>query len=203
MSCERLIATFLPGLEPGAYEITSPTTDDYNCISWALGETHRRWDPLGILPDHWPVGLARNDRVETIEAALRLEGFESCDADALEDGMEKVALFADGAHFTSRRPAAAIRPLDQQARRLLRHRARARRPSQNSERQCRVPLRGSRRLHAPSPPHRLATHLIYRRAARPRGATGDAAEARGCPFSRSSVAGLRESSTYTTGAGSS
>lgn len=100
MSCERRIATYLPGLEPGAYEITSPTTDDYNCISWALGETHRRWDPLGLLPDHWPAGLARNDQLETIEAALRLEGFESCADDALEDGMEKVALFADGAHFT-------------------------------------------------------------------------------------------------------
>ena len=100
MSCERLIATFLPGLGPESYTITSPTTDDYNCISWALGETHRRWDPLGFLPDHWPAELAHSDRLETIEAALHLEDFESCDDDALEDGIEKVALFADGGRFT-------------------------------------------------------------------------------------------------------
>ena len=31
---------------------------------------------------------------------MRLEGFESCDDDALEDGIEKVALFADGGLFT-------------------------------------------------------------------------------------------------------
>ena len=100
MSCERLIATYLPGLSIGSYEITSPTTDDYNCISWALSETHRRWDPLGFLPDHWPAGVPRNDQLETIEAALRIEGFEFCNDDALEDGIEKIALFADGSRFT-------------------------------------------------------------------------------------------------------
>lgn len=100
MSCERLIATYLPGLEIGSYEITSPTTDDYNCIAWALGETHRRWDPLGFLPDHWPEGLPRNDQLETIEAALRIEGFERCDDGSLVEGVEKIALFAEGARFT-------------------------------------------------------------------------------------------------------
>ena len=100
MSCDRLIAMYLPGLEIGSYEITSPTTDAYNCIAWALGETHRRWDPLGFLPDHWPEGLPRNDQLETIEAALRLEGFERCDDGSLADGVEKIALFAEGSRFT-------------------------------------------------------------------------------------------------------
>lgn len=100
MSCERLIATYLTGLEIGSYEITSPTTDDYTCIAWALGETHRRWDPLGFLPDHWPEGLPRNDQLETIEAALRIEGFERCDDGSLVEGVEKIALFTEGARFT-------------------------------------------------------------------------------------------------------
>ena len=99
MSCERLIGTYLSGLEIGSYQITSPTTDDYNCIAWALGETHRRWDPLGIVPDHWPDELPRDDHLTTIQSALRLEGFESCDDEAPEDGFEKIAFFADGSVF--------------------------------------------------------------------------------------------------------
>ena len=55
---------------------------------------------MGFLPDHWPAELACNDRLATIEAALRLEGFESCEDGTLVDGIEKVALFADGAQFT-------------------------------------------------------------------------------------------------------
>ncbi len=96
MSCERLIWRYLPGLEVGSYEITSETSDEYNCIAWALGETHRRWDPLGFVPDYWPQDLPQSDQVVAIQAALAMRGFESCDDGTLEEGVEKIALFADG-----------------------------------------------------------------------------------------------------------
>lgn len=76
----------------GLYTITSPTTVDYNCIAWAVGETGHWWDPD---PDYyWPEEAPRQVTLEAFVAMFRSEGYKICDASALEDGYEKIALYA-------------------------------------------------------------------------------------------------------------
>ena len=82
-----------PNLVGSGYEITGETSDQYNCIAWALGITTEKWnseDPA----DYWPPSLPRNNRVETVMRLFAAEGFSLCDDDMLEPGYEKIALYA-------------------------------------------------------------------------------------------------------------
>ena len=98
-----------PGLRGTAYRITSPPTDKYNCLAWAVGVTDAWWWPIskhGKLV-HWPAGVAREETVDAVRAALGTVGFVPCDGERPEAGFEKVALFADA----RRTPTHAARQL--------------------------------------------------------------------------------------------
>ena len=95
----RLLEDYLPGLEGTNYSVTSPPTDDYNCIAWALGEDDRYWGPF-VRRDYWPNELPRDDRVSTIAAIFLGEGFEHCEDGELDDGFEKIAIFGAEGLFT-------------------------------------------------------------------------------------------------------
>jgi hypothetical protein len=78
-----------PGLAADGYVVSSPESTAYNCIAWAVGESHRWWQP-GI---YWPA-QAGYDLAALIGLFASL-GFTPCDQDGLEAGYEKVALYAD------------------------------------------------------------------------------------------------------------
>src|ERR1700755_2516488 len=86
----RLIAR-VPGLERSIFELTSPRTEEYNCIAWAAHDTEHWWWPGG---GFWPRGAAERETLAAFEAAFATRGFTRCESPALEAGYEKVALYA-------------------------------------------------------------------------------------------------------------
>jgi hypothetical protein len=86
-----------PGLRGTVYRITSPPTDKYNCIAWAVGVTDAWWWPVSHQGKriHWPTGAASVETLDAFRDVLDLLGFVPCDGEQFEAGFEKVALFAD------------------------------------------------------------------------------------------------------------
>ena len=96
---ERL-TFWLPGLESTQFQITSPRTEAYNCIAWALDNTESSWDPDENADDaYWPSGVPHDVRIETLKFLFSLEGFNDCEDGLFEAGIEKIALYADGTDF--------------------------------------------------------------------------------------------------------
>jgi len=81
-----------PGLMTGNPKKTSNCTKRYNCLAWAAGCALKRWDTWGKA--YWPNGIPRNWNVDTIVQIFRSLGYELCQSSALENGWEKVALYA-------------------------------------------------------------------------------------------------------------
>jgi hypothetical protein len=96
-----------PGLAGSGYRVTSPRDNDYNCIAWAAGETHRFWWPGGTVEEYWPPAAPRERTVTAFQQAFATLGYQVCENGGVEPGFEKIALFADG----QGRPTHAARQL--------------------------------------------------------------------------------------------
>lgn len=83
-----------PGLRPENHEDTSPATDSYNCVAWALGEDHRWWEPDPQYLYFWPDDIPRRRSLKHYLAVFRTEGYAECLEPDLRPGEEKVAIFA-------------------------------------------------------------------------------------------------------------
>jgi hypothetical protein len=85
---------FFPNLAPTGYAVTSSADKAYNCIAWAAGVADEWWwpDPLGVSP--WPPGVRREETIAAFLEAYQSLGFVLCADGALEQGFEKVALYA-------------------------------------------------------------------------------------------------------------
>lgn len=90
----------LPGLQSTPYSVTSDATPAYNCVSWAVGETHRGWDPFDPVSKYWPAEVPRDDSVEALQDALATVGFTPCDDGQLDPDFVKLAIFADDEGYT-------------------------------------------------------------------------------------------------------
>lgn len=87
--------TAFPSLTPTNSEKTSEQRNTYNCIAWAAGETRRWWWPLRLPGvSYWPKGAPREVTIEAFIAAYATCGFIQCANASLEDGTEKIALYA-------------------------------------------------------------------------------------------------------------
>lgn len=85
-----------PKLAGSDYRVTSPRDGDYNCIAWVAGDTHRWWWPgHDAAKEYWPPGVPRERTRDAFVAAFASLGYSVCDGDGLEEGYEKIALFAD------------------------------------------------------------------------------------------------------------
>lgn len=82
-----------PGLRAEGYTVTSDHTEDYNCIAWAAGDQSAWWShAVGY---RWP-NAKRTPLIESLVEIFVGLGYETCDNASLEDGFEKVALYARG-----------------------------------------------------------------------------------------------------------
>jgi hypothetical protein len=103
------IEVIFPGLRTGSYHVTSPATDEYNCIAWAAGDTAQWWwpdpDPDAVV--FWPPGVPRERTRDAFVAAFASLGYAACEGEGPEAGYEKIALFADA----EGRPTHAARQL--------------------------------------------------------------------------------------------
>jgi hypothetical protein len=91
------LETAFPGLAADGYEITSPKSPKYNCISWAAGDTDKKWDCTGLplVGYYWPPGAKIGEQIDALITVFQILGYESC-ADGLpEEGFEKLALYGD------------------------------------------------------------------------------------------------------------
>jgi hypothetical protein len=82
---------YFPGLANSAYEVTSPPTDDYNCIAWAAGDDTRWWEPDPLDVYYW---LASSPREYTVDAYVR--AYEDAGYRRVQQaspGDERVAIF--------------------------------------------------------------------------------------------------------------
>jgi hypothetical protein len=87
-----------PRLVGTGWAITSDQTPTYNCIAWAVEKADRWWWPTPALGgNYWPAGVPRQATLFAFQLAYATEGYELCKSGALEDGFQKVAVYADAA----------------------------------------------------------------------------------------------------------
>ena len=84
-----------PRLSGTNYSITSEAELQYNCIAWAAGDNTRWWEPDPEDLYYWPEEARREYSVRAYAEAFLSLGFEICQDAIWEEGMEKVAIFAD------------------------------------------------------------------------------------------------------------
>ena len=85
-----------PRLAGSGYSVTSPQSQDYNCIAWAAGDTKNCWWPVSNVEEaFWPANVTRAETISAFRDAFASLGYLQCKSDEPEPGFEKVALFAD------------------------------------------------------------------------------------------------------------
>ncbi len=84
-----------PNLKAEGYLVTSPQTPSYNCIAWAAGDSKRWWWPDSFYTEFWPNTIPREDTVDAFIAMFTELKYVICDNDLLENGFEKVAIYAN------------------------------------------------------------------------------------------------------------
>jgi hypothetical protein len=94
MSRQQLERLF-PKLIESNYSITSPKSIDYNCIAWAAGSDSVWWWPDQMGYAFWPTGVPIAETLNAFIAAFESLGYEVCNSDQYEEGVEKVAIFVD------------------------------------------------------------------------------------------------------------
>lgn len=81
-----------PRLRDG-YQFTSPETDEYNCIAWAVWDIARWWWPTPRYACYWPPGVPRDSELSSIIHLFENRAFQRCDDSVQEPGWEKVAIY--------------------------------------------------------------------------------------------------------------
>jgi len=97
-SAEQIKKSFyptFPKLEKDIlFDITSPQTDEYNCIAWAMGFNDRWVDCWPEVEGHWWPPIEVCDlKPESLVKAFEYVNFVKCKDCDSEDGFEKVALY--------------------------------------------------------------------------------------------------------------
>lgn len=86
-----------PRLTAANHHITSPSAPDYNCIAWAVGDTEHWWQP-GVF---WPIAIPQDGfGIDVLAESMQSQGFAVCETAVLEEGFQKVALYATSAFYT-------------------------------------------------------------------------------------------------------
>jgi hypothetical protein len=84
-----------PNLSSTDYRVTSAKSQEYNCFAWAAGEDDRWWQPVPGEQFYWPEGALLEETLAAYIQAYQTLGYEICDADLLETGYQKIALYID------------------------------------------------------------------------------------------------------------
>ncbi len=88
-----------PNLKSEGWQRTSEPSP-YNCIAFAVGDISKYWWPNPAFPDpcddYWPPEVPNEESIGAFIQAVATVGFVRCDTDDLEQGHEKIALYALG-----------------------------------------------------------------------------------------------------------
>lgn len=91
----RLLEARVPDLEDADYEVTSPSSHDYNCVAWALDDCTRWWWPAPVGGYYWPQHLPVLPGVAAFTAPFRECGYAESETADLEPGVQKIAIYGD------------------------------------------------------------------------------------------------------------
>ncbi|MBI4284380.1 MAG: hypothetical protein HY670_00560 [Chloroflexi bacterium] len=83
-----------PNLTDNNHSVTSPETDEYNCIAWAY-EVSNKWMWPGALDYYSPYGLTRSDDLAALVQLYLGEGYAKCEHGEPEEGYKKVAIYVN------------------------------------------------------------------------------------------------------------
>ena len=91
---------YFPLLNSGNSTRTSPLSEAYNCIAWAVEEYDKQYwpdasDNASETAVVWPKGIPNDETVEAFVAFFKLFGYELCDGPEFEDGFTKVVIFVN------------------------------------------------------------------------------------------------------------
>jgi len=96
---ESLYDADFPKLRALGYTRTSDPAY-YNCIAFVAGDFKRKWWPGDyhpfMSPDYWPPGAPNEETLAAFTVALASVNYVPCADGSLEDGIEKVAIYALG-----------------------------------------------------------------------------------------------------------
>ena len=84
-----------PKLTDQNYSISSPATDNYNCVAWAYEVSNKKMWPGAPDDYYWPPDVAGADALQTLIKLYLNAGYEQCDNGQLEDGFKKVAIYVN------------------------------------------------------------------------------------------------------------
>jgi hypothetical protein len=91
----NFLETIFPGVAQGGYSITSLRSQRYNCIAWAAGDTSNWWWPgPNANEEYWPASVPREETLAALREVFASLGYVVCDGEQLEQGFEKIAIFA-------------------------------------------------------------------------------------------------------------
>lgn len=79
-----------PNLNPDVARRTSEEDPTYNCLAWAAGDARNWWDGNR----YWPEGCKYKKTVEAFVKAFETKNYVKCADGALEEGFEKIAIYA-------------------------------------------------------------------------------------------------------------
>ena len=105
----------LPNLDSAEFAITSDPSRKYNCIAWTAGRDDRWWWPIPLDQSfgsyYWPTEVPREVSIEAFSSAFEGLGYRECRNGEVEEGLEKIALFARHARSAKPVPTHAARQL--------------------------------------------------------------------------------------------
>ena len=90
-----------PGLNSRNSRVTSPLSEGYNCLAWAVEVDDKNFWPdsdENIIQEpeiEWPKGIPNEETVEAFVAFFQLFGFEQCVGPEFEDEFIKIVIFVD------------------------------------------------------------------------------------------------------------
>ena len=82
---------WLPNLSE--FNITSEPSEEYNCFAWALGDDSGWVDPT-VNYAQWMESVSNESPLDSVVELFREAGYELCGDGILEEGYEKVAIYA-------------------------------------------------------------------------------------------------------------
>jgi hypothetical protein len=107
--CPSVSAADFPWIFPGNHRDVSPLDTRYNCIAYAAGQRRRKWWPDSRNIGYWPPGVPREETIAAFVQAYGTLGYVACADGELEEGFEKIAIYAS----TANKPThAAVQLLD-------------------------------------------------------------------------------------------
>lgn len=94
--CPSVDPTDFPNLIAGNHKDTSPLDNRYNCIAYAADVDSKWWWPDAMNRGYWPPNVTRKETLDAFIEAYGTNGYVVCSDDSVEQGFEKVAIYAKG-----------------------------------------------------------------------------------------------------------